>query len=306
MPPTYGTAFVMDRSEQLEPEIQLRPARWDNLPMFRRGIDSMPVQVARFRRSADSLDLAVFAGIRAGALRSPLHTDTSILKTGVFAVDALGDVQTRVADVLRTGERDTLALTSRTWRTTVSAGASYLRVEAFEPEAFRVARAIRELTGFPTAGFGLSDLLIGTSITAPSNADSARWTDYRIAPVTGNALPVRRPVDLLWEVYEPAARDGSVRYRVAISVQRVERSGLIGVVARLGGSVRDAVVRSSGRDRIGVEYERTAAVRSRRTELIRLDLGNARAGRYVMTLEVTDLNAGTTAITHRDVVLVDR
>jgi hypothetical protein len=117
---------------------------------------------------------------------------------------------------------------------------------------------------------------------------------------------VRRPVDLLWEVYEPAARDGSVRYRVAISVQRVERSGLIGVVARLGGSVRDAVVRSSGRDRIGVEYERTAAVRSRRTELIRLDLGNARAGRYVMTLEVTDLNAGTTAITHRDVVLVDR
>lgn len=307
-PPTYGTAFVgqTERSNAFEPESQLRPVRWDNLPMFKRGIDSMLVQVARFRNTPDSLDVAVFAGVRTGALRAGQPTDTSVLKTGVFALDASGNVQTRITDVLRTGTRDTLALTSHAWRTTVPTSVSYMRVEALETDALRVARAIREVSGFPTSGFGVSDLVIGTGITAPDNVDNARWSDYRIAPITGNALRVGRPVDLLWEVYAPTAREGNVQYRVSITVQRVERTGLVAVVARLGGRVRDAVVRSSGTDKIAVEYDRTAAIRAQRTESLRIDLGGAKAGRYLMTLEVTDLISGAIAITHRDVVLVDR
>jgi GWxTD domain-containing protein len=308
MAPTYGTAFVGqdERSGVAEPESDLRPARFDNLPLFRRGIDSLPVQVVRFRRNADSLDLAVFAGVRAGALRAGQPTDTSVLKTGVFAVSASGDVQQRVTDVVRTGERDTLALTAKSWRATVPSTAWYVRVEALETDAHRVARAIRDVNGFPTSGFGVSDLLIGTGITAPADIDGARWSDYRVAPINGNALLAGRPVDLLWEVYAPTVRDGTMHYRVSVSVQRVERTGLVAVVTRLGGRVRDAVVRSSGRDRIAVEYDRTAAIRTQRTESVRLDLGGAKAGRYLMTLEVTDLVSGASAITYRDVVLVDR
>jgi len=308
MPPTYGTVFVKgaDRSSVNDPESDLRPARFDNLPLFKRGIDSLPVQVVRFRRNADSLDIAVFAGVRAGALRAGLPTDTSVLKTGVFAVSASGDVQQRVTDVVRTGERDTVALTAKSWRATVPSTAWYVRVEALETDAMRVARAIRDVSGFPTAGFGVSDLLIGNGITAPTDESSARWSDYRFAPVNGNALRTGRPVDLLWEVYAPTAREGNVNYRVSVSVQRVERTGLVGVVTRLGGRVRDAVVRSSGADKIAVEYDRTAASRVQRTETVRLDLGGAKAGRYLITLEVTDLVSGAIAITYRDVVLVDR
>ncbi len=308
MPPTYGTAWVkgVDRSNVNDPESDLRPARFDNLPLFKRGIDSLPVQVVRFRRNADSLDIAVFAGVRAGALRRGLPADTSVLKTGVFAVAASGDVQQRVTDVVRTGERDTLALTAKAWRATVPSTAWYVRVEALETDAMRVARAIRDVNGFPTSGFGVSDLLIGNGITPPANVDSARWSDYRFAPVNGNALRAGRPIDLLWEVYAPTPRDGTVHYRVSVSVQRVERTGLVGVVTRLGGRVRDAVVRSSGTDRIAVEYDRIGASLPQRTESVRLDLGGAKAGKYLMTLQVTDLVSGATAITHRDVVLVDR
>lgn len=308
MAPTYGTAFVGqdERSGVAEPESDLRPARFDNLPLFRRGIDSLPVQVVRFRKNADSLDLAVFAGVRAGALRAGQPTDTSVLKTGLFAVSASGDVQQRVTDVVRTGERDTLALTSKSWRATVPSTAWYVRVEALETDAHRVARAIRDVNGFPTSGFGVSDLLIGTGITAPTEVDGARWSDYRFAPINGNTLLAGRPVDLLWEVYSPTARDGTMHYRVSVSVQRVERTGLVAVVTRLGGRVRDAVVRSSSTNRIAVEYDRTAARRAQRTETVRLDLGGAKAGQYLMTLQVTDLVSGATAITHRDVVLVDR
>lgn len=306
-PPTYGTAFFDPgtRSNIVEPEIDLRPSRWDNLGVFRRGIDSLPVQVVRFRRTADSLDLAVFAGVRAGALRAGLPTDTSVLKTGIFAISVAGDVQTRVTDNVRTGERDTLTLTAKAWRATVPSTAWYLRVEALETDALRVARAIRDVSGFPTSGFGVSDLLIGDGITAPSAEDGARWSDYRFAAVSGNALRVGRPVDLLWEVYAPAIREGNVHYRVSVSVQRVEATGLRGVVARLGGRVRDATVRSSGTNRIAVEYDRTAVASAQRAETVRLDLGGAKAGKYLMTLTVTDLVSGATAITHRDVVLVN-
>lgn len=307
MPPTYGTAFYgVDERTNVEGETDLRPARWDNLALFKRGIDSLPVQVARFRRSADSMDIAVFAGVRAGALRVGLPTDTSLLKTGIFAMSASGDVQQRVTDVVRTGERDTLALTAKFWRMSVPSTAWYVRVEALETDALRVARAIRDVNGFPIAGFGVSDLLIGNGITAPSDIDRARWSDYRLSPINGNALRAGRPVDLLWEMYAPTAHEGVMRYRVAVSVQRLERTGLVGVVTRLSGRVRDAVVRSSGTDRIAVEYDRTAASSAQRTESIRLDLGGAKAGRYLMTLEVTDLVSGAKAITHRDVVLVDR
>jgi len=307
MAPTYGTAWISagDRSGVADPEADLRPSRWDNLGLFKRGIDSLPVQVVRFRRSVDSLDLAVFAGVRAGALRAGLPTDTSVLKTGIFAISVAGDVQTRVTDNVRTGERDTLALTAKAWRATVPSTAWYLRVEALETDALRVARAIRDVSGFPTSGFGVSDLLIGDGITAPSAEDGARWSDYRFAAVNGNALRVGRPVDLLWEVYAPAIREGNVHYRVSVSVQRVEATGLRGVVARLGGRVRDATVRSSGTNRIAVEYDRTAVASAQRAETVRLDLGGAKAGKYLMTLTVTDLVSGATAITHRDVVLVN-
>ena len=308
MAPTYGTAFysLSERSNVAEPESDLRPARFDNLSLFRRGVDSLPVQVVRFRRSADSLDIAVFAGVRAGALRAGLPTDTSVLKTGIFAVSASGEVQRRVTDVVRTGERDTSALTAKSWRATVPSTAWYVRVEALETDAYRVARAIRDVNGFATSGFGVSDLLIGAGITAPADVDGARWSDYRIAPVNGNALRVGRPVDLLWEVYAPTPRDGAVHYRVSVSVQRVERTGLVGIATRLGGRVRDAVVRSSATNRIAVEYDRTSAITAQRAESIRLDLGGAKAGRYLMTLAVTDLVSGATATATRDIVLVDR
>lgn len=308
MPPTYGTVFAehSERTNVFEAEADLRPARFDNLPLFRHGIDSLPVQVARFRRNADSLDVAVYAGFRAGALRAGLPTDTSVLKTGVFAVSATGSVQQRVIDVLRTGERDTAAMTAKSWRVTVPTTVSYVRVEALETDGQRVARAIRDVSAFPNAGFGVSDLVIGTGITAPADEERARWNDYRLAPINGNALRVGRPVDLLWEVYAPTARDGIVQYRVSITVQREERTGLVGVATRLGGRVRDAVVRSNSRSTIGIEYDRLTAARAQRAETVRLDLGGAKAGRYLMTLTVTDLVSGVTAITHRDVVLVNR
>ncbi len=304
-PPTLGTARISQfyRSYMLEPNKAKRPAIWENVPIMRRGVDSLAVQIARFRSSTDSVDVAVFAGIRAGALRAGMPTDTNVLKTGVFAMDGAGRVQTRVTDVIRTGEKDTLAMQSHRWRTRIPTSAAYLRVEALETDALRVARAIREVNGFTTSGFGSSDVLIGTRVMAPANAESARWSDFTVAPVNGNALRRGQPLDLLWEVYEPTAVDGTARYRVSIVVQRVEGRGLVGVTAKLAGTLRDAVVRSGGTDRVAVEYDRSVAGGPVRTEYLRLDLGSARAGRYVISVTTRDLQAERSVTRQREVVI---
>lgn len=304
-PPTLGVAYLQPghRSYMLEPNRARRPALWENVPLLRRGLDTMALQVARFRGSADSIDVAVYAGIRAGALRAGLPTDTSLVKTGVFAVDGAGRTLSRVTGVLRTGETDTLAWNDQRWRLRTSARAAYLRVEALDPDAERVARGLQMLDGFPLSGFGSSDVLLGTRVTAPAAIDRARWSEFTIEPLRGNGVRRGQPIDLLWEVYEPAPIDGTARYRVSIVVQRIERGGLVGVSARVVGTVRDAVMRNSGNDRIAVEYDRVVPASPVRTESLRLDLGSARSGRYLLTVTMRDLNSDRTVSRQREVAI---
>ena len=294
------------RTNMLEPNQFKRPALWDNVPSLRRGVDSVAVQVARFRSTRDSIDVAVYVGIRDGALRAGFPGDTTILRAGVFAINAAGDVQTRLTDEIRTGQRDTMALTSRAWRTRIPASAAYLRVEALETDAVRVARVIREVGAFATSGFGISDVLFGTQITPPANATSARWREYTVAPIAGNVIYTGQAIDLLWEVYEPMVSSGASRYRVSIGLQRAERSGLVGVTARLAGGLRDAIMRSGSGGRVSVEFDRTVPGGAVHAEHLRLDLGSAGAGKYLLTVTVRDLNANRTTTRQRDVVLVDK
>ncbi|MFN9087400.1 MAG: hypothetical protein ACK5W7_07730 [Gemmatimonadaceae bacterium] len=235
-------------------------------------------------------------------MRAGLPTDTSFLKTGVFAVDGAGRTLSRLTGVLRTGEMDTLAWNDQRWRLRTSARAAYLRVEALDPDAERVARGLQMLDGFPLSGFGSSDVLLGTRITAPAALDRVRWSEFTIEPLRGNSVRRGQPIDLLWEVYEPEPVDGTARYRVSIVVQRIERSGPVGVRARVVGTLRDAVMRKSGgTDRVAVEYDRVVPASSVRTESLRLDLGSARGGRHLLTVTMRDLNSDRTVSRQREV-----
>lgn len=187
-------------------------------------------------------------------------------------------------------------------RLRTSARAAYLRVEALDPDAERVARGLQMLDGFPLSGFGSSDVLLGTHITAPAAIDRVRWSEFTIEPLRGNGVRRGRPIDLFWEVYEPAPLDGTARYRVSIVVQRIERVGLVGVSARVVGTLRDAVMRNSGgTDRVAVEYDRVVPASPVRTESLRLDLGSARSGRYLLTVTMRDLNSDRTVSRQREV-----
>ena len=286
----YGTAFQTRGSRtDFDSSSAEKPATWTNLPIMRYGVDSVSTQTVRFRAPGDSMDVAVFAGIRAGRLRRNSGLEQSELRHGVFLVDALGRELSRTTGTVATRERDTLAVIPREYfvRTTTSAQA--VRVEALEPDALRAARSISDLSGFTMRGFGLSDLLVAAKVERAVERDSARWSDFEISALVGNVVPRGAPLDLLWESYEPGAADGKARLRFAVRVQRETSGGLVSVAGRVIGGIREALTGTRRNDDVTVSYEREPAVLPVLVDHVRVEVGRLEPGRYRVTLTATDL-----------------
>lgn len=285
----YGTAYqTMGSLVDYDSSKLDRPVAWTNLPVLRNRIDSVSTQVARFRAGHDSIDVAVFAGYRAGALRRESPVETSTIRHGAFFIDALGREITRTTGTFTSTERDTTRMQSRDYYLRTTAQISAVRVEALEPDLMQAARSINDLTGFTTNGFGISDLLIAGSIGAPDNAVNARWTDYRIAMLAGGAVKRGAPLGLLWESYEPGEVDGSGRLAVSVTVERETARGLVALSGRVVGGLRDAI-RGSGAGRLGISYQRQFAAAPVVVDHLILDVGRLDPGRYRVSLTVTDL-----------------
>jgi GWxTD domain-containing protein len=272
-----------------------RPVAWTNLPVLRNRVDSVSAQVARFRAAGDSVDVAIFSGIRTGSLRRNAQNPTSSIKYGVFFVDALGRELTRRAETISSSESDTLALMQRNVFMRTTARASAARVEALEPDLMQAARAITDLSGFTTAGFGISDLLIASNVTAPGSTASARWTDYKIASLTGGLVKRSEPLALLWENYEPAANGGSGKLQVSIQVQRETDRGLVAMAGRVIGGLREAVGANRGSNKVGISYVREFPASPVVVDHLMVDLGRLEPGRYRVSLTVTDAIRNVTA-----------
>ena len=286
----YGTAFMSMKSWVDFDSIRIdRPAAWTNLPVLRHRIDSVSAQVVRFRATGDSVDVAVFAGIRTGALRREAPFDSSTIRHGVFFVDELGRVITRTAGTVTSSERDTLAMHPQEYFVRTRASAKAVRIEALEPDLLQVARSITDLSGFTTSGFGVSDLLIAADVAPSSGRTGERWNDHSITSLTGSMVPRGAPLSLLWESYEPGNVGGKARLRFAVTVQRETDAGLRAVASKVIGSIRGAVTRSRPNDRLTISYDREIPVDSVLVDGLRLDLGRLDPGRYRVSLVVTDL-----------------
>lgn len=112
---------------------------------------------------------------------------------------------------------------------------------------------------------------------------------------------------LLWETYDLAADEGSARYRVAITLDKVDRTGPLGVVLRVLGGVGEVAGRTAkGKGRVTLTFDRQVAARPAVTDYLTLDLGNAPPGRYRLILDVTDLVSKRTTTSRREVTVLDR
>ena len=286
----FGTAVLM--SATFDDRIDLendRPATFKNLPILRNRVDSVSTQIVRFRAPGDSVDLAVFAGIRTGAVRRGSPIDTSNIQHGMFVLDDRGRAITRSTGRISSAERDTTVMYPQSYFLRTTRAAQAVRLEALEPELMQVARSISDISGFTTRGFGVSDLLLASAITAPVALSNARWTDYLITPLTGNIVKRGAPIALIWESYEAAGDSAAARLRVNIRVQRETATGLVALTGRVVGGIREALGNRPRERGVTISYDREFAATPALVDHLVVDLGRLEPGMYRITLNVLNL-----------------
>ena len=301
-PPSYGYAtFALDYHEIAQEARFLAPARWTNVPISV-AMDSVPVQVVRFRGPADSTDLALFA-----------HVPISRLIDGLDLTSGTVDVAlTLYRGAMRLVERDSVrqivstrapdAVERRTWHRRVAPGELAYRIEALQAEGGGVARALGVVRLTSERGFGMSDLLVADRVEP--RADSAfRWRDLLIEPSAGVLQP-EQDIGVAWETYGLAERDGNINYRVELQLTVTRVTGRRSLYARIKGGLADLVGLSAlGTDRVSLVYDRSRPASDVALDYLTLDLSGSPTGRYRLTVLITDLVTNAQTSSDRELVI---
>jgi GWxTD domain-containing protein len=283
--PSFGTARgAFDDDFMVRRFADAQPVRWDNVSGP--AVDSLPVDVLRFRAGTDSLALLIAAPAQLSA------APPSALLTGQLWMVS--------QDARIIGHDSLIAPAGGTLQwTAVTAGAPLvIRVEAVGPDAERVARSVRviEPVGagtdrpLPLRGPALSDLVVA-HVEARRGATSARWSDQPPRVLTGG-VRTGGAIRLMWESYELSARDGTHHIETTIELRR-ERATVSRIAATVLGALADIVRRSESADQLTLQFtqERTAAA-ALLTD-IDLALGETAPGTYRVTVTVRDLHTDT-------------
>ena len=289
-PPGFSNARIaFNDRDHVENVKNTVPVSWANVPVTRM-LDTIPMRIARFRSGADSSDAVIAARVSIDSLiaRSGLENAAVDLEVRIF--DQF--VKVRGLEV----EQSTFATNTannaleRAWTRRLGPGINVIRVEALQADSKRGARAMTRLNAETNVGFGMSDVLLGSKpemrsgITSPS-----RWRDVAITPNAGS-FARNGSVGLVWEMYDLVPKDGQTKYRVAITVEKEDRSGVAGFAVRVLDNVGRAVGRAQqSRDRFTISFDRQGGAQPVLVEYLSLDMSQAPPGGYRLRVEVTDL-----------------
>ena len=284
---TYGSARTPQQDMKMVEGIRnAQPVRWDNIAEIK--VDTIPVQVARFRGGRDSVDILVaarpnsFVIAKASDVNEPVRDWYWLLLGGTVPV------------YFDSSRVDTAGV--RSWTRRVAPGAYVYRVEASAHSANRAARSTSQVianndprTGFALRGFSISDLLIATSVDQAASG-AARWSSLHPVPMAG-AVPRNTQLSLVWENYDFGQRNNSAEYSVTLTIVR-DRSGAGKIAARIVGLLADVAQVTVQGDRVVLKFDRAQPYAAAFADQVDLALGDTPVGFYSLTLEVTDKATG--------------
>ena len=291
--PGFATARIpVEDQDYVEQMIAAAPVRWDNVATSRL-IDTIPIRVARFRATGDSLDAVVAANVPLSELVNGLQMDRVAVDVDFRLYDQfvkVRGVESVQSSIAPDSARGALA---RSWTRRLGPGINVVRVEALQLDSKRAARAMTRLDPEPSTGFGMSDVLLGNKPEPRSAATPVRrWTDIAISPNAG-IYSVGSSIGLLWEMYDLAAANGQSKYRVSVRVDRADRQGLAGFAGRLVDGIGQTLGRQqAARNNLTITFDRAVAAAPSLVEFLSLDLSDAAAAEYRLRIEVTDLATG--------------
>jgi hypothetical protein len=309
-PPAFNYAtFAGNYRDFAEERRDIAPFGLENLSIAT-TVDTIPVQVARFRgASANETEVVVASALPTGTLYADAPVDRSALQLSLRAGPA-GAMRRLRSDTVPVKLPAPRAV-SRTFTETMPAIALRTRLEAIDPSLDgAVARAQVDLPALRTDSATLSrelvssDLLLARRLPTPSRVQ--RWSEMRLEPLGELRLAPSDTFSVYWELYglEPSA-ERRLLYDLQVSVTILSIDRGPDPIVRFLGSVSDLVGLSAvGDDRLSMRYTRdeAAAVGAevRQPELITIGLGTSPAGRYRLSISVTDRRTSRTATSQRD------
>ena len=267
-------------------------------------VDSIRVQLVRFRAGSDSGDIFVAAALPVGRMIEDVDLARGKIDIAIRAYTWRGiPVFARnISETLDFAHAEPVEI--RAWRTRLRSGSFLYRVEALQPDARRGARAASRIEVLGETGFGLSDLLVADQVTARGGT-GGRWSDYLIAPDLG-VVRKGQPFALLWETYALGSQKGLSKYSVTVTVQRVRGGGFGEFVAKIVGGISGAVgLSGKGDDKVSLTFPREAPASDVTVDFVSLDLAGAPAGTYAVSVEVTDLVTKLTARQTSSITVVE-
>ncbi len=288
--PTFMTALRCAESS---------PAEWAGVP-FVGTLDTIDVTIARFRASADSVDIYLgarlplrqFARAKAAGTRS-----TDRIRFGAFLSTSAGRMLFRGMDerpLPHTNEQQW----NGQWSSRVRTGEALHRVEAFDPLRAVGARGVALYTSddaiaFSTGGFGMSEVLVGASIRERT-VPVTRWSDLEVIP-NGAVSTAGTRFGVAWEIYELAPEpDGLVRWKVEMRRERSDVVRRADVRAALRGDpVASQRVTADEADASSLAFTRVAPASGVVVDHLLFALpANSPPGRHVIEVKITDLVSG--------------
>lgn len=304
-PPAMNYAFfASDFRSYAEDARFLSPVRFDNLkPMLR--VDSVPVQLARFRGDSGNTDVSIFADIPTNLMLKDVDVARTTMETAMFLSDGRHRAVVTLRDSTNISSSARAGVTPRAWRRSLKPGQYLYRVEAREQASGGSARGLSpfRVDGFPVGQFALSDVLVARRIVPRAGEEPRSRSDFLIVPNASMTFVPRDTIHLYWELYG-ATPDSSGNSRLGISlalrVSALDRGRAI--EARILGGIADAIgLSAKDDDRVALRYNRTVAINpsDRIPNYLALDLGAAPFGTYTLELTVTDLVSGQSATRER-------
>lgn len=271
-------------------------------------LDTIPVQVARFRGDS-AVRVEVYASLPADRMLADIDLSPALLVTG-FSLDAGAARQAPrlLRDSLRVDAGASARAVRRSWTRSVPPANEYaFRIEARQPDTGRGARGEGTLGVVPVganSAFDISDIVLADRVIAEAGAMTREAFQVDANPAMMFAR--RDTVALYWETYNSrTGTDGAARMRVQVTVKVLSLDRGPSFTARIIGGVADAVGLSAvGDEQVSLTFERTVPTgRLAVSHSLSLGMGDAPAGKYALSIDVTDLASGRHARSERTFTL---
>ena len=300
-PPTFSNArFAGDFQNYADDLRAATPVVYDKL-IDDLKVDSVPVQIARFRGSNPQNTRVEFhAAVPVHELAKGSGVQSVPIETGLWILDAARRPQVDARDTARV-QATASAPAMRSWARQFRPGEYVYRVEALEPQANRAARAGGALSigSFDAESFTVSDVLLGTALKS-YNVRRRDELDMTVLP--DHALDPGQTLGLYWESYGAQPRDGGVAVQVELSVTVLELNRPNIAHIRAIGAVADRLgVSQEGTSKVTMKWTHMAPAVSagddRQFHVMELDLRDSPPARYQLDVKLTDLVSGRSAHT---------